>query len=91
MITTEEFFTKYADNISLAEGHYDYLVEKDNFKEAMIKFAKLHVIKALKAASENAELTSDKNQDFRLQHCSCVDYLINKDSVLESYPLENIK
>jgi hypothetical protein len=41
--TIEEFFNNYSDNVSLSEGHYDYLVEKDSFKEAMIEFAKLHV------------------------------------------------
>ena len=45
MKTSEEFFKEYSDNTSLAEGHYDYLVEKNSFKEAMIEFAKMHVLK----------------------------------------------
>lgn len=53
---TEDFFKKYSDNIHLAECCYDYLVEKDSFKKAMIEFAKLHVTKALTSAHINMQL-----------------------------------
>jgi len=49
---------------------------------AMIEFAKLHVEDALKAASEKAEMKDDWDN----QKGS-----IDKDSILQSYSLENIK
>ena len=76
--TVEEFFKKYSDNTSLAEGYYDYLVEKDSFKEAMIEFAKLHVEAALK----EAEIAGQNNWGNSKKM---------KDAILNSYLLENIK
>jgi len=84
--TTEEYFKEYSDNVSLAEGYYDYLVEKDSFKEAMIKFAKLHVEEALKEAN-NANLAE-------LGHCyECggAKYIDEQSVILIAYSLENIK
>lgn len=53
-----------------------------NSIEAMIEFAKLHVEAALKEASEQAEIENDwDNQKGN----------ISKDSILNAYPLENIK
>jgi hypothetical protein len=49
--------------------------------EMMIEFAKLHVEAALKAAYENIEYTEVD---------SSVPYVV-EDSILNSYPLENIK
>ena len=91
MITAKELFNKYSDLTSLTEGHYDYLVDEDNFKDALIEFAKLHVQEALKLASKNATMISNEEQDFRFQNCNCIDYKIDKESILNSYPLENIK
>ncbi len=48
-----------------------------------IEFTKLHVRAALKAASENARLEYDHHDDMAAY--------INKHSVINSYPLENIK
>lgn len=50
---------------------------------AMIEFAKLHVEAALKAATNNAKMDSDPF-DYE-------DEWIDKDSILNAYPLENIK
>jgi hypothetical protein len=66
-------------------------VSKYDAIEAMIEFAKLHVKAALIEASEYAEMIADKEQDFRLQNCNCTDYIIDKNSILNAYPLENIK
>lgn len=76
--TAEEFFEKYSDNTSLSEGYYDYLVEKDSFKTAMIEFAKLHVEQALK----EAEIAGQNNWGNSKKM---------KDAILNSYLLENIK
>jgi len=53
----------------------------------MIEFAKLHVEKALKQASESKSLCTAYTQDG-------LDYKtmeLSKESVLNAYPLENIK
>jgi len=63
----------------------------DTQLELMIEFAKLHVEAALKEASEKAEIVADDKQDFRLQACNCLDYLIDKDSILNAYSLTLIK
>lgn len=54
---------------------------QENFHQTMIEFAKLHVEAALKEASEKA---------------TCSEYMVgeynvNKNSILNSYPLSNIK
>jgi hypothetical protein len=54
-------------------------------RKAMIEFAKLHVEAALKHASELAEISNKPKfpGDYNL--------VIDEDSILNSYPLENIK
>jgi len=55
--------------------------------EAMIEFAKMHVEAALKEASEKA-----KTIYIEPDGCATGDYYdVDKDSILNSYPLENIK
>ena len=80
MITTEEFFKHYSSHTALTEGHYDYLIDKEGFKEAMIKFTQFHVKEALKAAYENIEYTEEN---------SSVPYVI-EESILNAYPLDKI-
>lgn len=50
--------------------------------EIMISFAKLHVEQALKKASEKAQIQMDEHD------LSCS---VNKNSILNAYPLNNIK
>ena len=52
--------------------------------ECMIDFAKLHVEAALKKASENAESVYDSEEE-------CFINAVEQDSILNAYPLENIK
>lgn len=59
--------------------------EKQGSKELsiatfMIEFAKLHVQAALKAASENVEIDGNIPEDW-----------INKNSIINAYPIDNIK
>lgn len=54
-------------------------------KDAMIAFARLHVEAALKAASENA------TQNYSEENVLGESYTINKDSILNAYPLTLIK
>jgi len=58
---------------------------QENFHQTMIEFAKLHVKSALEAASENAvaEIEFCRNGDEYL--------IVNKQSILTAYPLDNIK
>lgn len=67
--------------------------------KAMIEFAKMHVEAALKAANENAYAQSSSSnitskdwngrQGLICVHLGIVS--VNKDSILNSYPLSNIK
>ena len=50
--------------------------------QAMIEFAKLHVEAALKAASENAQTECDEGGELGF---------VNKETILDAYPLTNIK
>ena len=59
----------------------------------MIEFAKMHVEAALKEASEKAVMY-DHNEDCHYidEEGNCPEsWLIGRDSILKSYPLDNIK
>jgi hypothetical protein len=73
----KEVAIKYKLGEQLVMGH-----RKTYFDEATIEFTKYHVEEALKAAAYNAET-------YRVKFTN--DYEVNKDSILESYPLINIK
>lgn len=69
-----------------------------NFNEmVMVEFAKLHVEQALKVASENAKASLGKDwirKEETIHPEQLVDSItirVNKDSILNSYPLTNIK
>ena len=67
--------------ILTAEEFYDKS-KHDSILDIMIDFAKLHVEQALKEASEKA--------DTQTIHCTHIQ-IVDKNSILNSYPLENIK
>ena len=74
--TAEEFLSK----------NIDYVLEndcKEDVKTAMIEFAKLHVEYALKNASEKSTVIRDE-EFYTISH-------VNKNSILNAYPLTNIK
>lgn len=73
--TAEEFLPKNSN------GMYS----RNEVETAMIEFAKLHVEKALKEASQQAEISNKPkfSGDYNL--------VVDEDSILNSYPLENIK
>ena len=79
--TAEELYrdTKINSNLDLFSDDVPHLVK------LMIEFAKLHVIAALKEASKEAYI-----EDFgsMQEGTTCV---IDKDSILEAYPLTLIK
>ena len=82
MIPTAEEFLNNSNNINYrklepSNPHLDIL----SFIEAdLIEFAKLHVKEALQKAYENADL-----EYYGDEVC------YNKDSILNAYPIENIK
>lgn len=66
---------------------FDWLIE-----EVAIEFAQLHVQAALEAASENVKkdlLPEDQRSDSRTP--SMWDVIIDKDSIVNAYPLDQIK
>lgn len=81
MKTAEEFLknSKNVNYTSLKDEVKLYFIEQD-----LIEFAKMHVQEALKQASENASYTID-GQEY------ITDIWIDKESILNAYPLENIK
>jgi hypothetical protein len=70
--------------------------DKD-IQEAMIGFAKYHVEQALKEAGEKAEMYKYNNgwrqSKANIKEVDCFNYkaAIDKDSILNAYPLQNIK
>ena len=74
-----------------------YVGEKIAINNAMIEFAKYHVEKALKEASEKAfveyiDLNTDEIFDYTdVITDDDVEANVNKDSILNAYPLDLIK
>lgn len=77
-------------------------VEKEDIPELMIKFARLHVEAALKAASENSTLLgecphraglTDSSDSVYVPDPNGPDFIykVDKESILSAYPLSNIK
>jgi hypothetical protein len=89
ILTAEEFIQDYWDvDCDFMESMREQLDNCsgfgfDNVPDLMAQFAKYHVEAALKAASENADIIPDPNG---------MDWdVVSKDSILKSYPLENIE
>lgn len=83
MITAEEFFFDYS-----IDYEYDNLSVncKQEITHKAVEFAKLHVEAALKKVSEKAAININGFiQDYDENLC------VDKNSILTSYPLKNIK
>jgi hypothetical protein len=78
-MTAEEFLKN--------KGDADFRLSKSGefISDIMIEFAKFHVEQALKEASENAEIHAI------LKDGNIRKYFINKDSILNAYPLTKIE
>ena len=83
-MTAEELFKKHSNLTSLSEGHYDYMIDKDDFKKGLIEFAKYHVEQALTEASK----TTIWKEEPTTQGCK-ISFV--KSKILNAYPLENVK
>lgn len=103
MITAEDYLEKkFPEFEDLDNGNI-----WNNIEEAMIEFAKLHVEAALKEASENTYFITRDHDMYNREYLKYVDIdpndtegdtfcyggsiVINEDSILNAYPLENIK
>jgi hypothetical protein len=78
--TASQFYQNYIE-----ENNHDSNID---IEDALIEFAKLHVESALKAASEQAEAEEGAIVDLGFEIISAS---VDKDSILNSYPLTNIK
>lgn len=89
--TAEEFLNNFRFEAGEMIGNRDF----DTMALYAKEFAKLHVEAALKAASENATTMTleegflDTVKGIWVKYPK--KYIVNKDSILNSYPLENIK
>ena len=84
--TSEEIMSKHSKRYGEITNNPRAICMATESMDAMIEFAKLHVQAALKAVSENAEL------DYWKGDCQlCGSNVINKESILNAYPLTNIK
>lgn len=88
MIVTAEALAEIIDNKFYQENHYYWSqTEPITFaQEVAIQFAKLHLEEALKIAAKDVHYTTTRD---KYRNITGVE--INKDSILNSYPLENIK
>ena len=86
--TAEEFLNKQQENVS----NFEF-----DIRDVMIEFAKLHVTAALKATSDNVEVTtgSDGSSSFSINGEPLFSVngspLFSTTSIINSYPLENIE
>lgn len=86
--TAEDFLNQKQETVS----HFEF-----DIRDVMIEFAKLHVEAALKATSNNVEVTTvgDGSSSFSINGEPLFSVngspLFSTTSIINSYPLENIK
>jgi hypothetical protein len=82
------------ENTTTAKKFLENLIEENNhdsnidLEDALIEFAKLHVEQALKEASEKAQCEEGAIVDLGFEIISAS---VDKQSILNSYSLDNIK
>ena len=86
------------------DGKPQYNAEKDVIQKCMIEFARLHLEAAVKIISEKADVEKIKikkitegviTETFSIRKGAMIDYdntliVVDKDSILNAYPLTNI-
>lgn len=87
MKTATEFIknSKNVNYTSLKDEVKLYFIEQD-----LIEFAKMHVQEALKKASENATVTPIDHEEISEGSFRPI-WGVDDESILNAYPLENIK
>ena len=89
-MTAKEFLEKQGTVKDQYSGLETYL--SSNVEKAMIEFAQYHVQEALKSASEKSRIIDDPNSYTGNTGSEYPpDQIIDRESILNSYPLENIK
>jgi hypothetical protein len=85
--TAEEFLQNYKND----SDHYaDQDYSEGRLIKALQEFAKMHVTAALKEASEKATVTPIDHEEISEGSFRPI-WGVDDDSILNSYPLENIK
>lgn len=87
-IPTAEEFVEKTNLYSHKDDAGDKVYYDNHTHTLMIEFAKLHVETALKEASKKAECCADAIVD--LGH-TIIEAYVEEDSILNAYPLTNIK
>lgn len=88
---------EYLDNTTPGNTWFDNeakesVVERSFSESAMIEFAKMHVQAALKEADNNAKvIIVDYESGFNESDLPTPIYGVDSSSILNAYPLENIK
>ena len=86
MKTAEEFLKYFNEK----EGNIDKLYYDSYIRKLMKEFAKMHVQEALKQASENATVTPIDHEEISEGSFRPI-WGVDDESILNAYPLENIK
>lgn len=96
ILTAEEFLISKSQQY--AKGIGNSFKNNETLEcERLIEFAKFHVKEALKQVSEKAEFDNYNNSDTERRSKGKIishngwTYQIDKESILNAYPLENIK
>jgi hypothetical protein len=79
---SETFMERVRDQMSRMSG-----VDFNNIPDLMVAFAKAHVKAALKAAAEEAQCEVDMYDELTNDPI----YVVEKNSILNAYPTDNIK
>lgn len=88
-MTVQQIFKKHANYTKLPDMDFDYMMDEEDFTNAAKELIEYHVKAALLKASE--KVTTKLKED--VQELSMNDEWteIDKDSILNSYPLDLIK
>ena len=99
--TAEEFLKQCFEGYHPSQYKDLHDVQKERAEYAIIEYAKLHVEAALKAAELNVKLLVDNNEEYReldeaedllnYYECGSDTVRVSSSSILNSYPLNNIK
>jgi hypothetical protein len=81
------FLIPEASQLMLANNGDDY-THFEEIEKLFIKFAQWHVKAALEAAANGAQVTQECSGNTGSEY---VDYVVDKQSILNAYPLEKIK
>lgn len=101
-MTAEEFLVRdelFKTPLTEEEKHYyiDRIITHDDYIKGMIEFAKYHVEQALEKAYLDSEMRVSENDTNEYPSFTdnyddgYVTITVSKDSILNAYPLENIK